>query len=270
MTAGYFGMPMPGAPENGKRRHESSSSGDSECSDNFKRLRIGGANPWCVLAPEISCPSLYVCSHAACARVARSSEHSPMSQPPHSSMPHPGLARSWASAQAHQPQQQHIGFPAAHHSQPQPPSGFAPPAPHGFGAFGGAMPPGGGGVMPPPPTTFCAAAAAAAMAPSLNAHASYPQPPMHPQYAPPPPPPPQYAPPETAHSSPASSSAFTPPPTTWDVRARRMEFPSAASDGPGHYTNINAMLGALHNERVNAGVRQRWAEADDDDDDEDL
>ena len=41
---------------------------------------------------------------------------------------------------------------------------------------------------------------------------------------------------------------------------------------PSHYTGINALLGALHSERVRSGARQRWedSDGDDDDDDEDL
>lgn len=189
-----------------------------------------------------------------------------MSQPPHSTMmPHPGLARQWAAAQ--QPPQP-FGFPAAAQQQQHAFPGQQPPPPH----FGAAPPASYGAAMPPPPTTFCAAAAAAAMCPSLHPQffpPAQPQQPAHPHFAQPQP---HFAPPAShllpatpaappAHASPVFGPQLTPPPAAWEFPMRDQPPPA-----PSHYSNINALLGALHTERVHAGVRQRWAEAEDDED----
>ena len=252
----------------GKRRHEADVD-TSVAEERIKRLRIGGAgNPWCEPLPFLHA-SVAGCSPADVLFV-RSAPHSPMSQPMMpATLPHPGLARSWATAHAPMQSQGFGGFPPAAAQQPF----GVPPSQH---PFGGAPPPHGMMMGPPPPTTFSAAAAAAAICPSLNPHLqqhhhAFQQQQQHAyqqQHSPPMPPMPP-APPPVYGSLPAGPQ-LTPPRQPWAAtRAHQhgVEFPAADA----HYSGINALLGALHGERVHAGARQRWAEDPaDEDDDEDL
>ena len=172
-------------------------------------------------------------------------------------MPHPGLARSWASASPFGGAAQPFGAPP---QQPQQTFGGAPPPP--------------GMMVPPPPTTFSAAAAAAAVCPSLNSNLQ-PSPPYHhqqPQQYGERSPPIQLAPPSSFDSLPAGPQV-TPPHQPWcAARAAQMhnlEFPGPEQHSD--YSGINALLGSLHKERVCAGARLRWEEDPaDEDEDEDL
>ena len=84
------------------------------------------------------------------------------------------------------------------------------------------------------------------------------------------------------HVSPQLGPQLAPPPAPWDglqaaaahtnahhayAHAHAHGY-AAYQAGPSHYQDINAMLAQLHSERVNAGARPRWEEADDDDDDD--
>ena len=256
-----------------KRRHDDfaeSHAADDMLSRTAKRLRIGGGgNPWCARAPPRNPAPLPTPTELTRALprppIVRSAEHSPMSQPPHTSFqtPHPGLARSWAGAQP--PHVPASPFPAGMPQQ----GTFLPPQQHH--PFVAPAPPFGSGPVQQgmPPSTFSAAAAAAAMCPSLQPHYQHQQSPMHQHHIPPPPQlPPSAGAPSPAHVSPILGPQLTtPPPASWSSNARDV-LDSPAECPPSHYSNINALLAHLHTERVNAGARQRWL--DDDDDDEDL
>ena len=271
-----------------KRRHE-----DAECAmqERIKRLRIGGS-PWCARARLARPPHFLPCFPSADgplkSRAVRSAQHSPMSQPPHSTMmPHPGLARSWANAA---PQQPHTVFPGCAPVQPTP---FVTPQVLPFGAptpaspFGSGATPGYGvGVG------WSGLAAAASMAPSLqpNYHAQQLQQSPHHMASSPYGGAQQHASltpvqhaltPTHPGASPVlapAHSLLTPQakPPAWELlsagntREACIESPYSDCAPPSHYKGINQLLGALHCERVHAGVRSRWQCDDDDDDDEDL
>jgi hypothetical protein len=172
--------------------------------------------------------------------------------------PDRGDVRStWAAAQppAHVPPAQ--PYPAA----PAPASLFFP-----HQSFAVAAPPTTSFGMEPQPA-FSSAAAPAMHAHALQPHALQP----HAQQLPLPPP--QQPPPQPLqtvlhHVSPVMGPQITPPPSVWDAPRAMMGVPAQPSS---HYASMNALLAALHGERVIAGARQRWfEEADDDDDDEDL